>query len=102
VAYFGQYPILRVAHFAFGAHCSVMGQSFGNGIHLVEVTTDDLFSRCSKEPALGRCGQTRSGRRVGLEAVPEGWSAALADGQIKPEEAAVLKMQPGDVRELTK
>jgi hypothetical protein len=36
-----------------------------------------------------------------LAAVPEEWSAALAD-QIKPEEAAILNMKPGDVRELTK
>jgi len=34
-----------------------------------------------------------------LAAIPEGWAAALSE--LKPEEIAALRMEPGDVRELT-
>jgi hypothetical protein len=46
----------------------------------------------------------KPGLAVGLvlAVVPEGWAAALSDVQLKPEEIAALKMQPGDVRELKK
>jgi hypothetical protein len=37
-----------------------------------------------------------------LAELPDGWTAVLSDARLKPEEAALLKMQPGEVRELTK
>jgi len=37
-----------------------------------------------------------------LAELPEGWSVALSDVQLKPEEIEDLKVQPGDVRELAK
>ena len=73
-----------------------MAQLFGSGIQLVEVTTDDLEQLW--EAAAG----PHLAVALVLAAVPEGWAAALSDVQLKPEEVAVLKMQPGDVRELTK
>jgi hypothetical protein len=36
-----------------------------------------------------------------LQAVPEGWSAILLNTRLQPEEAALLSMKPGDVRELS-
>jgi hypothetical protein len=79
-----------------------MGQSFDNGIQLVEVTTDDLVRGVAKKQLWAAAPRPELAVALLLAAVPEGWSAALANGQIKPEEAAVLKMQPGDVHELTK
>ena len=85
-----------------GAHCSVMAQSFGSGIQLVEVTTDDLVRGVGKKQLWAAAAGPHLAVALVLAAVPEGWAAALSDVQLKPEEVAVLKMQPGDVRELTK
>jgi hypothetical protein len=79
-----------------------MGQSFGSGIQLVEVTTDDLVRGEPKKQVWVAAARPELAVALVLAAVPEGWSAALSDVQLKPEEIAVLKMQPGDVRELTK
>jgi hypothetical protein len=78
-----------------------MGQTFGNGVQLVEVTTDDLVRGVPKRQLWAAA--TKPGLAVGLvlAAVPEGWAAALSDVQLKPEEIAALKMQPGEARELT-
>jgi hypothetical protein len=50
---------------------------------------------------LGGGCQTGAAIALVLAAVPEGWAAALSEIQLKPEEIAALKMQPGDIRELT-
>jgi hypothetical protein len=73
-----------------------MAQARG-GVHLVRVITDDLeyqiwVAATSREDAVSGV----------LDCVPEGWSASLLDQQINPNEAAALKIQPGDVRALRK
>jgi hypothetical protein len=79
-----------------------MGQLFGSGIQLVEVTTDELVRGVAKRQLWTAAAGSELAVALVLAAVPEGWAAALSDIQLKPEEVAVLKMQPGDVRELTK
>jgi hypothetical protein len=37
-----------------------------------------------------------------LNVVPEGWSASILDGKVKPSEAKALGLAPGQVRELAK
>jgi hypothetical protein len=75
-----------------------MAQSFVGGFQLVEVTTDELVRGLPKK-LFG--SPLRRASALVLAEVPEGWSAALLDIQLEPEEAALLKMRPGDVRELT-
>jgi hypothetical protein len=79
-----------------------MGQSFGSGIQLVEVTTDDLVRGQAMKQVWAAAAGPRQALALVLAEVPEGWSVALSAIQLKPEEIAALKMQPGDVRELTK
>ena len=79
-----------------------MGQSFGSGIQLVEVTTDELVRGEPKKQLWAVCARPELAIALVLAAVPEGWAAALSDVRLTPEETAALKMQPGDVRELTK
>jgi hypothetical protein len=78
-----------------------MGESFGGGIQLVEVTTDDLVRGVAKKQLWAAAAGPRQALVLVLAQVPDGWSVTLTDGQLKPEELAVLNMQPGDVRELT-
>ena len=79
-----------------------MGQSFGSGIQLVEVTTDELVRGVAKRKLWAAAARPELAVALILAAVPEGWTAALSDVRLTPEETAALKMQPGDVRELTK
>ncbi len=72
-----------------------MAQSAASGVHVVRVITDDLEYRIwvaatSRDEAVARV----------LDCVPEGWTASLLDERLKPDEVAVRKLQPGDVREL--
>jgi len=65
-------------------------------IHLVRVTTDD------REHQLWvTAGPRREAVTQVLNAVPEGWAAALLSDRLKPEEVEVLNLCPGEVRELT-
>jgi hypothetical protein len=74
-----------------------MAQTYAGGIHLVLVTADD------REKQLWVAAAPREEAvTLVLGAVPEGWAAVLLDTRLKPEEVALLKMTPGDVRELTK
>jgi hypothetical protein len=68
-----------------------------NSVHLVRVTTRDNEPRLwvaatSREEAVDRV----------LGAVPEGWSARLLNGCLKPRRAALRGMIQGEVRELSK
>jgi hypothetical protein len=36
-----------------------------------------------------------------LAAIPDGWSAQVADGYLTRKEVELLKMSPGEVRQLT-
>lgn len=65
-------------------------------VHLVRVTTDD------REHQLWvACGPRDEAINQVLNAIPDGWTAALLPGSLKPEEITVLKLRPGEVRELT-
>jgi hypothetical protein len=84
---------------SFGSLLGVrtMAQTYVSGMYLARVTTDDGERRlwvaaASREEAV----------TLVLDSVPEGWSATLLDTRLKPDEVALLKMRPGDVRELTK
>jgi hypothetical protein len=67
------------------------------GIHLVRVTTDNrehqlwVAAAHSQEEAI----------QLVLNAVPEGWTAALLSNKLKLAEIEVLNLEPGEVRELT-
>jgi hypothetical protein len=67
------------------------------GIHLVRVTTDNrehqlwVAAAHSQEEAI----------QLVLNAVPEGWTAALLPNKLKLAEIEVLDLEPGEVRELT-
>ena len=66
-------------------------------VHLVRVTTSDGESRLwaaatSREEAVEHV----------LQAVPDGWSARLMDGTLKPQPDAIQTMNSGEVRELAK
>jgi hypothetical protein len=78
-----------------------MAQSFGTEVHLVQVRTDDLVRGLPKKQLWAVWATEEQAVALVLAAVPEGWSAILTGGRLKPEEVAILKMQPGDVRELT-
>jgi hypothetical protein len=36
-----------------------------------------------------------------LDAVPEGWAAALPSNKLKPEKLEILNLRPSEVREIT-
>jgi hypothetical protein len=78
-----------------------MAQSFGTGILLVEVTTDELVAGRPKRQLWAAAAKPELAVALVLAEVPEGWAAALSDVQLKPDEIAVLNMQPGEARELT-
>jgi len=67
-----------------------------SGIHLVRVTTDD------REHQLwaAACPQDEAVELV-LNAVPEGWTAALLPNRLKPTEIEALNMKTGEVREIS-
>jgi hypothetical protein len=77
-----------------------MGQFFDGNFQLVEVTTDELVRGVLKKQLWIAAAKPKQAIVLVLAAVPEGWAAALSDARLKPDEAAVLKMQPGEVREL--
>jgi hypothetical protein len=79
-----------------------MAQSFGGDFQLVEVTTDELVGGVPKKQLWVAAAKPEQAVTLVLAEVPEGWTAVLSDARLKPEEAALLKMQPGDVRELTR
>jgi hypothetical protein len=79
-----------------------MAQSFGGDFQLVEVTTDELVGGVPKKQLWVAAAKPEQAVTLVLAELPEGWTAVLSDARLKPEEAALLKMQPGDVRELTR
>jgi hypothetical protein len=65
-------------------------------VYLVRVTTDD------REHQLWAASTPRDDAVTQvLNAVPEGWAAALLTNQLTPQEVNVLNLQPGEVREIT-
>jgi hypothetical protein len=65
-------------------------------IHLVRVTTDEREHQLWVTAG----ARTKAVTQV-LNAVPEGWTAALLPNRLKPEEVKVLNLRPGEVRELS-
>jgi hypothetical protein len=81
-------------------HIQAMSETFTFGIQLVEVTTDSFVrGRPNKQLWVAAAAREDAVTLV-LNAIPEGWAAALSGFRLKPEELALLKMRPGDVREL--
>jgi hypothetical protein len=67
-----------------------------SGVHLVQVTPDDRvrqvwFAAAPRDGAV----------TLVLDAVPEGWSAALLGTRLELNEVALLHLKPGDVRKLS-
>jgi hypothetical protein len=65
-------------------------------VYLVRVITDDRkhqiwAAATPREQAVSRV----------LEAVPEGWAAALLSNKLEAQEMEALNLQPGEVREIT-
>ena len=72
-----------------------MANAPADTVHLVRVTTDD------REHLLyAACGPRDDAVTQVLNAIPEGWTAALLPNRLSPEEIAVLALQPGEVREI--
>ena len=65
------------------------------GVHLVRVTTDDR-----ERLIYATCGARKDAITQVLNAVPEGWTAALLPNRLTPDEIAALALKPGDVREI--
>ena len=64
-------------------------------VQLVRVTTDDkslqLWAVAAAREEAVDCV---------LSVIPEGWSARLLDGSLRPREDIIRTMRPGEVREL--
>jgi len=72
-----------------------MANAPADTVHLVRVTTDD------REHLLyAACGPRDDAVTQVLNAIPEGWTAALLPNGLTPEEVAVLALKPGEVREI--
>jgi len=67
-----------------------------SGIQLVQVTPDDRV----RQVWLAAAPRDEALTLV-LDAVPEGWSAALLGTRLKPNDVALLHLNPGDVRKLS-
>jgi hypothetical protein len=66
------------------------------GVHLVRVTTDDRehqlwVAATARDEAINQV----------LNAIPEGWTAALLPNRLSPFEVEILNLRPGEVREIT-
>ena len=79
-----------------------MAQSFGGDFQLVEVTTDELVGGVPKQQLWVAAAKPEQAVTLVLAQVPEGWAAVLLDIQMEPAEAALLRLRPGDVCQLTK
>ena len=72
-----------------------MASTYAVGIRLVQVTTDDRehqlwVAATPREDAVNSV----------LDAVPEGWTAALLTSRVTPQEADALQLRPGEVRKM--
>lgn len=77
-----------------------MGQSFGNEFTLVEVMTDSAVRGIAKRQLWVAAAKPDQAVTLVLCAVPLGWTAAISDKYLTPEQEALLNLQPGEVREL--
>jgi hypothetical protein len=79
-----------------------MGQSFGNQFTLVEVVTDSSTTGVPDRQLWVAAAKPEQALTLVLCAVPLGWTAAVAAESMTPEQGAILNLQPGEVREMTK
>ena len=70
-------------------------------IHVVEVSTDDLVRGLPKKQLWLAAAPRDQAVHLVLAAIPDGWSAQVADGYLTRKEVELLKMSPGEVRQLT-
>ena len=66
-------------------------------VHLIRVTTD------ARRHQLWVAAANTPEQAVDsiLKAIPEGWTAAILSNQLRPEEEAALKLELGEIREIT-
>lgn len=69
-------------------------------LQLIEVTSDEFVEGLPRQDLWVAAASPEDALALVLQRVPEGWSAALLDIQVTPEEVAALKMEPGDVRKI--
>jgi hypothetical protein len=69
-------------------------------IQIVEVTTDGLGRDLPKKQLWAVSASPSDAETLVLAAVPEGWTAELFEHGLTPEQAALLELAPGDVRQL--
>jgi hypothetical protein len=77
-----------------------MGQSFGNEFTLVSVRPDSFTSGIPKQQLWVAAAKPEQAITLVLCAVPVGWTAAIADERLTPEQEGSLNLKPGEVREL--
>jgi hypothetical protein len=77
-----------------------MGQSFGNQFTLVEVVTDSSVRDIPKRQLWVAAAKPDQAVTLVLCAIPEGWTATTTGERLTSEQAAVLNLKPGEVREL--
>ena len=68
---------IMLARSSTRARCAIMGQTFGNQCTLVEVRTDSFIPKSQLWVAAAKPEQAVT---LVLCAVPEGWTATIADG----------------------
>jgi hypothetical protein len=83
-------------------YCSLMAESYGDEFTLVEVTTDSSVRGVPKKQLWVAAAKPNQALTLVLCAVPEGWTASIADGRLTPEQETILNLKPGEVRELTR
>jgi hypothetical protein len=73
--------------------------AFASDIQLVRVTTDVIVDGIATKKLWAAAVPRQLAVGIVLDALPEGWTAALSKKRLTPREMALLKMRPGDVRE---
>jgi len=75
-----------------------MASSSMTGVYLVRVLTDERSNRLW----LAAGSSPEEAVSLVLDAIPEGWSARLAQEQLTPAEVEGLDMKQGDAYEITR
>ena len=76
--------------------------AFASDIRLVRVTTNVIVDGIATKKLWAAAVPRQLAVEIVLDAIPEGWTAALSKKRLTPREMALLKMRPGDVREWKK
>src|SRR6266566_1399756 len=76
--------------------------AFASDIQLVRVTTDVMVDGIATKKLWAAAVRRQLAVGIVLDAIPEGWTAALSKKRLTPREMALLKMRPGDMREWKK